>query len=220
MRNAIRLAALMKRKVVYQFTHDSVFLGEDGPTHQPIEQVAALRAIPNLQVIRPSGIHEVKMAWIAALEYHGPTCLILSRQNVQEIETTKVSYKDGLSKGAYIVKRESGPCAYTLIATGSELPLALEVALELEKHDKPARVVSMPCTYLFDRQSNEYKKSVLGDNCSKRVSIEAATDLGWHKYIGLDGVAVCMESFGASAPASALAKEFGFTVEAILERLL
>lgn len=220
MRNAIRLTALMQEKVIYQFTHDSVFLGEDGPTHQPIEQVATLRAIPNLQVIRPSGSHEVKMAWIAALTYNGPTAIALSRQNIAELPETQVPYSQGLGRGAYIVKKESGPAQYTLIATGSELPLAMEVAGELEKLGKPTRVISMPCTLIFERQSPEYKQSVLGGNIGKRVSIEAGSEVGWHKYIGLDGIPICMEGFGASAPASALAKEFGFTVEAILERIL
>lgn len=220
MRNAIRLASLMKEKVIYQFTHDSIFLGEDGPTHQPIEQLASLRAIPNLFVIRPSGTHEVKMAWIAALYAHGPCALVFSRQNIEDLPQTVVPYKEGLGRGGYIVKQESGPAAFTLIATGSELPLAMHVAQELEKLDKPTRVVSMPCTELFDAQDAAYKKHVLGNAPGKLVSIEAATDFGWHKYIGLDGIAICMETFGASAPAGVLAKEFGFTVEAILERLL
>lgn len=220
MRNAIRLAALMKRKVVYQFTHDSIFLGEDGPTHQPIEQLSSLRAIPNLHVFRPSGIHEVKMAWIGALNYHGPSCIILSRQNVADIPETVVPYKDGVGRGGYIIKRESKKAVFTLISTGSELPLALETAQELERRGKPTRVVSMPCTELFDMQSADYRQSVLGGDIGKRVSIEAAGDMSWYKYIGLDGLAICMEGFGASAPASALAKEFGFTVDAILERLL
>ncbi len=220
MRNAIRLAALMKRKVIYQFTHDSIFLGEDGPTHQPIEQLSSLRAIPNLHVLRPSGTHEVKMAWIAALRYHGPSCLVLSRQNVNDISETFVPYEKGVGRGGYIVKRESAKAAFTLIATGSELPLAMEVAAELEKRGKPARVVSMPCTELFDAQPEEYRNSVLGGDIGRRVSIEAAGDMCWYKYIGLDGLPICMEGFGASAPASVLAKEFGFTVDDILERLL
>lgn len=220
MRNAIRLAALMKRKVVYQFTHDSIFLGEDGPTHQPIEQLSSLRAIPNLHVFRPSGIHEVKMAWLGILRYHGPSCIILSRQNVADLPETVVPYEKGVGRGGYIVKKESAKAVFTLIATGSELPLAMEVAVELEKLGKPTRVVSMPCTELFDLQPEEYRSSVLGGDIGTRVSIEAASDMCWYKYIGLDGVAICMESFGASAPAGALAKEFGFTVDAILERLL
>ncbi len=220
MRNAIRLAAIMKRKVIYHFTHDSIFLGEDGPTHQPIEHLTALRAIPHLHVFRPSGIHEVKMSWLAALRYHGPSCLILSRQTIAEIAETNVPYDQGVGRGAYIVRRESRPASFTIIATGSELPLAIEVAAELEKLGKPTRVVSMPCNELFDLQPHEYKMSVLGKDTGRRVSIEAGGDLCWYKYIGIDGVAVCMEGYGASAPAGALAKEFGFTVEAVVERLL
>lgn len=220
MRNAIRLAALMKRKVIYQFTHDSIFLGEDGPTHQPIEQLSSLRAIPHLHVFRPAGIHEVKMAWVAALKYHGPSCLILSRQNVVDLPETCVPFEAGVGRGGYIIKRESAKALFTLIATGSELPLAMEVAVELEKRGKPTRVVSMPCTELFDLQPEAYRKEVLGGDIGKRVSIEAASDMCWYKYIGIDGIAICMEGFGASAPASVLAKEFGFTVDAILERIL
>ena len=220
MRNAIRLASIMKEKVIYQFTHDSIFLGEDGPTHQPIEQLCALRAIPNLHVIRPSGIHEVKMAWLAALKYNGPTAMAFSRQTVADVPGTMVSYEEGMGRGAYIVKKESVKPLFTLIATGSELPLAVSVAEELEKLGKPARVISMPCWELYEKQPAEYKASILGGDIGKRVSIEAATDMGWHKYIGLDGIAICMEGFGASAPASALAKEFGFTVDDILERIL
>jgi transketolase len=221
MRNAIRLASLMKEKVIYQFTHDSIFLGEDGPTHQPIEQLASLRAIHNLHVIRPSGTHEVKMAWVAALRYQGPTAIVLSRQNVADIPETCVPFDQGMGKGAYIVKKESkGKPQFTLIGTGSELPLAMGVAEELEKLGKPARVVSMPCWEIFEAQSDEYKASIFGGDIGKRVSIEAAGDLGWHKYIGRDGIAICMEGYGASAPASVLAKEYGFTVDSILERIL
>ena len=219
MRNAVRLAALQRQKVVYQFTHDSIFLGEDGPTHQPIEHLAALRAIPNLYVIRPADSNEVKMAWLAALTYHGPVALILSRQNLPELPATKVPYVNGMGRGAYIVKKESRPCDYILMATGSELSLALDVAQELEKHSKSVRVVSMPCWEMFEAQSADYKRSVL-DGPGKRVSIEAACDMGWHKYIGRDGTAICIDTFGASAPASALAREFGFNVESILERIL
>ena len=205
--------------MVYQFTHDSIFLGEDGPTHQPIEHLAALRAIPNLYVIRPADSNEVKMAWLAALTYHGPVALILSRQNLPELPATKVPYVNGMGRGAYIVKKESRPCDYILMATGSELSLALDVAQELEKHSKSVRVVSMPCWEMFEAQSADYKRSVL-DGPGKRVSIEAACDMGWHKYIGRDGTAICIDTFGASAPASALAREFGFNVESILERIL
>lgn len=221
MRNAIRLCALMKEHVIYQFTHDSIFLGEDGPTHQPVEHYAALRAIPNLQFIRPGDANEVKMAWIAALRYRGPTALSLTRQNLPELPQTNVPYAEGVGRGAYILKREiSSPPDFTLIATGSELSLAIDVSRELEKLGKSVRVISMPCWELYEMQPQEYKNSLLAGNLGKRVSMEAGVDLGWHKYIGLDGIAICMEGFGASAPYTDLAKEFGFTVDSILERIL
>lgn len=221
MRNAIRLTSLMKEKVIYQFTHDSIFLGEDGPTHQALEHLSSLRAIPNLHVIRPAGTHEVKMAWVAALKYNGPTALILSRQNIPDLPETLVPFAEGVGRGAYIIKKESSPnIAFTLIATGSELSLAMNVAHELEKLGKATRVVSMPCTEIFEEQPAEYKAKILGGNIGKRISIEAAAEMGWHKYIGLEGIPIAIEGFGASAPASVLAKEFGYTTDAILERIL
>jgi transketolase len=220
MRNAIRLASLSPYHVIYQFTHDSIFLGEDGPTHQPIEHLASLRAIPNLHVIRPADANEVKMAWIAALEYKGPTALVLSRQNLPDLPMTNLPYKEGMGRGAYIVKKEKAKPDFTLFSTGSELSLALDTADALEKLGKHVRVISMPCWELFEKQPEEYKKGVIGGDLGVRVSIEAATDFGWHKYIGREGIAICMESFGHSAPASELAQEFGFTVESIMERLL
>lgn len=221
MRNAIRLAALQGAHVIYQFTHDSIFLGEDGPTHQPIEHYAALRAIPNLHVIRPADSHEVRMSWIAALRYdHGPTAILLSRQNLPDLDSTKVSYADGVGRGAYIVKKEKTQPDFTLVATGSELSLAMNVSEALEKLGKSVRVISMPCWEIFEKQDEDYKESIFGGDIGRRVSIEAGVDLGWHKYIGRQGIAICMEGFGASAPASALAKFFGFTVEDILERIL
>ncbi|MBS4168193.1 transketolase [Parachlamydia sp. AcF125] len=221
MRNAIRLASLMKQQVIYQFTHDSIFLGEDGPTHQPIEHLAALRAMPNLHVIRPADAHEVRMAWIAALTYKGPTALILSRQNLPTLEATNVSYMEGVARGAYILKKEaSSPPNFTLVATGSEVSLALDVSKELEKLGKSVRVISMPCWELFEKQNPEYKDSIFGGDLGQRVSIEAGVEQGWHKYIGRSGIAISIESYGASAPASVLATEFGFTVNAILEQIL
>lgn len=220
MRNAIRLCALMHGRVVYHFTHDSIFLGEDGPTHQPIEHLASLRAMPNLHVIRPADANEVKMGWLAALEYQGPTAFSLTRQNLPELEGTRVPFKEGVGRGAYVIKKELRKADYLLVATGSEVSLALDVAQELEKHDKSVRVVSMPCWELFEKQDEAYKRSVFGGEVGMRVSIEAGVDLGWHKYIGREGIAICMESFGASAPQKALAEEFGFTVESILERIL
>jgi transketolase len=220
MRNAIRMSSLMHTQVIFQFTHDSIFLGEDGPTHQPIEQLPSLRIIPHLQVIRPSGTHEVKMAWIAALTHEGPTALILSRQNIRDLPQTVVPFSQGLGRGGYVIRTENRPANFTLIATGSELPLALDVAESLEKIGKSVRVVSMPCTQLFDKQSKNYKESVLSNCPGRKVSIEAAAEGSWHKYIGEDGIAIAIEDFGASAPASALAQQYGFTVESILDRLL
>lgn len=220
MRNAIRLAALQELPVIYQFTHDSIFLGEDGPTHQSVEQVASLRAIPNLHVIRPADNHEMKMAWIAALKYSGPTALCLSRQGLPELPGTDVSYEDGVGRGAYIVRKEKGTPDYTFFATGSELALACDVAMELDKRGKNVRVVSMPCWELFEAQDREYRQSIVGGDLGVRVCIEAGVDMGWHRYIGIDGIAITQNAFGLSAPAGALAQHFGFTLEAILERIL
>jgi transketolase len=220
MRNAIRLAALSKVQVIYQFTHDSIFLGEDGPTHQPIEHYAALRAIPNLHVIRPADNAEVKMAWMAALHYQGPTAILLSRQPLPDLPGTNIAYDQGMARGAYIVKKESGKAQFALLATGSELSLALDVAKELEKTGKPTRVISMPCWELFEKQPAAYKESVLGGDLGKRVSIEAGVSLGWHRWVGPFGLTISMESFGESAPIGDLAAEFGFTVDSILDRIL
>ena len=221
MRNSIRLAALSPYHVIYQFTHDSIFLGEDGPTHQPVEQLASLRAIPHLHVIRPADSHEVRMAWIAALRYKGPTALVLSRQNLPDLSETNLSYNEGMARGAYIVKREKGGRPdFTLFATGSELSLACQAAEHLEKLGKKVRVVSMPCWPLFEKQPEPYKESIVGGDLGVRVAIEAASEFGWHKYIGRDGIAICMEGFGHSAPADDLARDFGFTPDAVVERLL
>lgn len=220
LRNSIRLACMSKLHVIYQFTHDSIFLGEDGPTHQPIEHFAALRAIPNLHVIRPGDANEVRMAWLAALSFESPTAILLSRQSLPTLEETKVPFKDGVGRGAYIVKKEKDKPDYTLFATGSELHTALEVAEELEKRGKDVRVVSVPCWELFEMQDDDYAATILEGDLGIRVSIEAGVDLGWHKFIGLDGISICMETYGASAPAAALGEEFGFSVDTILERIL
>ncbi len=219
MKNAIRLAALSKVQVIYQFTHDSVFLGEDGPTHQPIEQLAGLRAMPRLQVIRPADNNEVKMAWLAALKYKGPTAIVLSRQALPELPETAVSYGEGMGRGAYIVKREKAPAHFTIFATGSEVSLALEVASALDKRGKSVRVISMPCWKLFEEQDQAYKDSVIGPKVGIKVSIEAAATFGWHKWVGCQGVAIGIDMFGESAPQSDLESEFGFTVDAISDRL-
>ncbi len=221
MRNGIRLAALSKYQVIYQFTHDSVFLGEDGPTHQPVEHLAALRAMPNLHVIRPADQWEVKGAWIAALQYKGPTALILSRQKLPPLSESKVSYKEGVGRGAYILKKEQAAKPdFTLLATGSEVSLAMDVSEALEKMGKSVRVISMPCWEIFNQQPSEYHEKILGGDLGTRVSIEAATTFGWHQWIGPQGIAIGIDTFGHSAPMSDLQKEFGFTVDDILNRLL
>ncbi len=219
MRNAIRLASLSRVHVIYQFTHDSIFLGEDGPTHQPIEHLASLRTIPHLHVIRPADNWETKMAWIAALRYRGPTAIVLSRQNLPDL-SPHVPYDQGMSKGAYILKKESRKPDFALIATGSEVSLAMDVAAALEKIGKSVRVISMPCWEIFDEQSDEYKISIVGGDLGQRVSIEAGTTFGWSKWIGPEGIAIGIDTYGESAPQSDLAAEFGFTVDSILDRLL
>ncbi|MBF5050506.1 Transketolase [Candidatus Clavichlamydia salmonicola] len=219
MRNAIRLAALSELPVIYQFTHDSVFLGEDGPTHQPVEHLMSLRAMPGLTLIRPADANEVKMAWVAALKAKGPVALILSRQNLPSIANTDCSYAEGLGRGAYIVSKEKEKAEYTLFATGSELFLATEVANKLRKLEKDVRVISMPCWELFEEQDKAYQDAVVGGDLGKRIAIEAGCDLGWYKYIGMNGIAITMDSFGASAPQPDLAEEFGFTVDSVLERI-
>ena len=220
MRNAVRLAALSGYHTFYQFTHDSIFLGEDGPTHQSVEHFAALRAIPKLHVFRPADSWEVKASWWAMLKYEGPSAIILSRQNLPELSQSRaLSFENGVGRGGYILKKEKDKADFCLIATGSEVSLALDTATALEHQGKQVRVVSMPCMDLFATQSKEYIDSVLGGNVGKRVSIEAGISQGWHRWIGPDGITICMEGFGESAPASDLAQEFGFTVDAILNRL-
>lgn len=219
MRSTIRLAALASLQIVYQFTHDSIFLGQDGPTHQPIEHLASLRAIPNLQVIRPADAMETKMAWIAAFNHKGPTALILSRQPLESIPTTHIPFSEGMANGAYIIKKEDGKLDFTIFASGSEVKLAIDVANSLEKMKKGVRVISFPCFELFEKSSKEYKDKILPKD-GKTVSIEAGSEFGWHKYIGRDGISISIDKFGLSAPAEVLAKEFGFTVEHVLQKIL
>ncbi len=216
MRNAIRLAALMGTHVVYQFTHDSVLLGEDGPTHQPVEHLASLRAIPNLTVIRPGDPTEVKAAWATAVTKGSPVALILSRQKVASLEGSSF---EGAQKGAYIIKSESQDELDLLIfATGSELELAIDVAAAKEEEGFSVRVVSMPSWELFEEQSQDYKASVIGQ-AKQRLSIEAQSSLGWHKYVGSDGIVISVDSFGESAPLAQLKSHFKLTKEDVLKRL-
>ncbi len=213
MRSAIRMTCLMRLKVIYQLTHDSIFIGPDGPTHQPIEQIASLRAIPGLLVLRPADANEVKMSWLAALRHEGPTALILSRQPLKELPAR--SFEEGVGRGAYIVRQETtAEAVYLLIATGSEVHLALEAAEEL---GPSARAVSMPSWELFEKQPISYKKALLRGQI--KISIEAGVDQGWHKYIGAEGIAISLNGFGESGASSDLARRFGYTKEAILHSI-
>lgn len=219
-RPSIRLSALMKQRVIYVMTHDSIGLGEDGPTHQPIEQLAALRAIPNLQVFRPADPIETLECWQTAISSSdAPSLIALTRQNVPALRNIYESANIS-AKGAYVLKEASRGREVTLLATGSEVGLAMNVAAALEAQGIPAAVVSMPCWELFDQQTDAYKQSVLGPEEGLRVSIEAATTFGWERYVGRQGLMIGMSGFGASAPAPVLFKEFGFTVETIVEKIL
>lgn len=219
MLSAIRMAALMRLPLIYQLTHDSIFIGQDGPTHQPIEQLAHLRAIPHLQVIRPADANEVKHAWLAALNYRGPTALVLSRQELASCKGTDRPYSEGMARGAYILKEANKPLDYTLIATGSEVFLALCVAEKLSSQGYAVRVISMPCWQLLDAQPTAYKTSLLGHDSGERISIEAGSSLGWHKYI-LNGKAIAIDTYGKSALPKDLAEEFGFVMDKIAKKIL
>lgn len=225
MRPAIRLAALSHIQTIYVFTHDSIGLGEDGPTHQSVEHLAALRAIPNLAVIRPCDAHETREAWRAALERDtAPTAFAFSRQKVALIDRKKFANAKGLHKGAYVLAEaedkngKSSAPKLILIATGSEVGLAMEAREKLNASGTPTRVVSMPCWEFFDDQSAAYKESVLPRNIIARLSIEAGVSLGWHKYVGLEGDTLTVDKFGASAPAADVFRDYGFTVENVIKK--
>ncbi|MCF6149545.1 MAG: transketolase [Candidatus Kuenenia sp.] len=220
MRPSIRLATLMKLQVIYVFTHDSIFLGEDGPTHQPIEHVPSLRLIPNLLVIRPSDATETASAWVAALNHkNGPTALILTRQNLPVINRSLYASSEGLKHGAYILKDSSGTPDIILMASGSEVSIALEATLKLQEKGIASRLVSFPCFELFRANSDSYKNNILPSSCTKRVAIEAAAKGSWYEFVGLDGLIIGIDQFGASAPAKTLAEYFGFTSQNILNEI-
>jgi transketolase len=214
-RNGIRMAALMKQRQIMVYTHDSIGLGEDGPTHQPVEHIPSLRIIPNLDVWRPADATETAIAWTAAVERtDGPSLLALSRQNLPTV-TQKIADAD-IAKGGYVLSDCEGEAQITLIATGSEIKLALDAQAALAGEGIATRVVSMPCTNVFDRQSEEYKKSVVGA-CRTRIAIEAAHPDFWRKYVGLHGAVVGIDRFGESAPAGQLFELFGFTVANVVK---
>ena len=217
-RPAMRLSALMELPVLHVFTHDSIGVGEDGPTHQPIEHVASLRAMPNLWVFRPADSNEVTEAWKSALSHrHGPSLLALSRQNLPVLDREQYSSASGAARGAYVLAEATGGApSVLLLATGSEVALALEARSVLEAEGIPTRVVSMPCLELFAEQDGDYRASVLPPEVRARVSIELGAGLGWDRFVGDAGEIVAMTSFGASAPASDLATHFGFTTETVV----
>lgn len=216
MRPAIRLASLMEQQVIFVFTHDSVFLGEDGPTHQPIEHLATLRAIPHVRVIRPADANEAAVAWQMAVEHTtGPTVLVFTRQNVPTYDRAVMTSAEGVRKGGYVLIDIDGLPDIILIATGSEVSLAVGAQAELAKLNIKARVVSLPSWEVFDAQTKSYRDSVLPPKVTKRLAIEAGVALGWHKYVGDKGRVISIERFGASAPAAVIAEKFGFTVETV-----
>jgi len=214
-RPAIRMAALSKLPVIFVFTHDSIGVGEDGPTHQPIEQLAALRAIPNLWVLRPADATEAAQAYRLAMRRNdGPVAIILSRQKAPTLDRSKLAPATGVSRGAYVLNEAAGgPPQVVLIATGSEVVTALSAQEKLQAQGVRARVVSMPSWELFLDQTPEYRDSVLPPDVSARVSIEAGCTLGWHRWVGDRGIALGRDRFGASGPCSVLIKQFGLTVD-------
>jgi transketolase len=222
MRPAIRLAALSELPVIYVFTHDSVGLGEDGPTHQPIEHLAALRAIPQLTVIRPADANETTVAWRAALSRRqGPVALVLTRQNLPIFDRTQMAPADELQHGAYILLEAEGTMPdIILIASGSEVTLAVEARKQLAQHGVRARVVSMPSWELFEQQSQTYRHAVLPPAVSKRLVIEAGVPQGWPYYVGAGGEIIGLTRFGASAPGAVALEKLGFNVPHVVERAM
>jgi transketolase len=217
-RPAIRLSALMELPVIHWFTHDSIGLGEDGPTHQPVEQLASLRAMPGLNVIRPCDANEVAEAWrVMMRQKHQPSALVLSRQNVPILDRSKYAPAEGLERGGYVLADCEGQPEVILIGTGSEVSLAVDAYEDLSSEGVKARVVSLPSWYLFDLQPDEYREEVLPEAVQARVAVEQASTLGWDRYVGPHGRIVGMHTFGASAPLKEVQRKFGFTPERVVE---
>ena len=214
---AVRMACLMKLPIILPLSHDSIAVGEDGPTHQPIEQFAMLRSIPNMHVIRPGDAVEMAAAWKLAIEStENPTALILTRQNVETMENSSV---EGVSKGAYVIGKEENHLDAIIIASGSEVNLAMKAKKVLLEKGIDVRVVSMPCQEFFDQQDEQYKEAVLPNAMRKRLSVEMASSFGWHKYVGLDGITMSIDEFGKSAPAQDFIQSYGFTVDGVVENI-
>jgi transketolase len=218
MRGSLRLSALMELPVIYVFTHDSIGLGEDGPTHQPIEQLAHMRSMPGLVVLRPADANEVREAWKIILQlHHEPAVLVLCRQSVPTIDRAKYAPASGLARGAYVLADAPGADPEViLIGTGSEVSLCLQAYEQLTKEGVRTRVVSMPSWEFFDDQDENYRESVLPSHVKARVSVEQASDFGWSKYTGRKGHNIGIKTFGASAPLKQLLKKFGFDVETVV----
>ena len=217
LKGALRLSALQNLPVTYVFTHDSIAVGEDGPTHEPIEHLASLRTIPNTYVFRPADATEAQAAWYLSQKTNDrPTSIVLTRQNLPILENSSF---EKVAKGAYVVHETSADFDTILIATGSEVALAIDVAHELEKDGSKVRVVSMPSVELFEEQPKEYKEELLPLSVRRRVSLEMGNSALWYKYVGLDGLAIGIDKFGASAPANKVIEEYGFTVEAVVEKI-
>jgi transketolase len=216
MRGAVRVAAMSHYPTIFVWTHDSIGIGEDGPTHQPVEHFAALRAIPNLLVIRPADANETAQAWKFTLQYRqGPVALLLTRQSVPVLDQTKYASAANLTKGAYVLIGADKPDVL-LLATGSEVSIALAAYDKLSAEGIKARVVSMPCWELFEKQTKDYRDSVIPPDVKARVGVEAGVELGWHKWIGEKGIFIGMSSFGASAPAKTCFDKFGITIDNIV----
>ncbi len=220
MRPPIRLAAMMGLGTIYVLTHDSIGLGEDGPTHQPIEQLSNLRAVPNLTVIRPGDANETVEAWKAAISNRqGPTALILTRQGLPTLDRDVFGAAEGLHQGGYVLAKEQGDLAAIIIASGSEVALALDAQKQLQQEGVGVRVVSLPSWELFAKQPQEYRDQILPPTCLNRVAVEAASTFGWERYVGFKGKMIGMQSYGASAPAGQLMEKFGFTVENVITKV-
>lgn len=219
MRPAIRLAALMKQPVIYVFTHDSIYIGEDGPTHQPVEQLEALRAIPHLKVYRPADAEETKEAWLAAVKRtEGPTALVLTRQGLPEID--KENNIDNFDKGGYVVREGNDDYRFTLIASGSEVSLAQKIADKLKEKEIESRLVSVPERSILEEQPKSYIKELMGNPKDKKVVIEAGVGSGWYRFLNEDDLVISQSEFGASAPGKEVAVHFGFDVDKIIDRLI
>jgi transketolase len=219
MRPAIRLSALSHHGSIWVFTHDSIGVGEDGPTHQPVEHLAALRAIPNLTVIRPGDANEVVEAWKVAISNRkGPTLLVLTRQNVPVLDRDKYAPASGVKRGAYVLADLDKRPELILMASGSELSLIVKAGEKLQSEGIGVRLVSFPSWELFIAQSNDYQESVLPRSVKRRLVVEAGVTQGWERWIGDNGDSLCINTFGASAPAEVLFEKYGFTVETIIER--